>query len=179
MEESIYQLQPKFWPNRNPARLKILVLFWLSWFAGQSSFNYRKRYFLDIRIWWRSRRFPFGSSFTLHSLKLRSFNSFPNHKGHISNSNLNDELEICPRRENFKSRALPLEFFSFELHRTTVCDSLASAYPWKAEVNGFGAYHGKAQQKDNIREGTVGHQIVVHSSVLPFQDFGRAIVINF
>ena len=43
-------------------------------------------------------------------------------------------------------------------------------------MNGFGKYHGKAQQKDNIREGTVGHQIVVHSSVLPFQDFGRAIV---
>ena len=76
VEESIYQLQPKFWPNRNPARLKILVLFWLSWFAGQSSFNYRKRHFLDIRIWWRSRRFPFGSSFTLHSLKLRSFDRF-------------------------------------------------------------------------------------------------------
>ena len=85
-------------------------------------------------------------------------------------------MEISSRRENFKSRALPLEFFSFELHRTTVCDSLASAYPWKAEVNGFGAYHGKAQQKDNIREGTVGHQIFVHSTVLPFQDFGRAIV---
>ena len=76
VEESIYQLQPKFWPNRNPARLMILVLFWLSWFAGQSSFNYRKRHFLDIRIWWRSRRFPFGSSFTLHSLKLRSFDRF-------------------------------------------------------------------------------------------------------
>ena len=43
-------------------------------------------------------------------------------------------------------------------------------------MNGFGKYHGKAQQKDNIREGTVGHQIGVHSSVLPFQDFGHAIV---
>ena len=33
----------------------------------------------------------------------------------------------------------------------------------KAEVNGFAAYRGKAHLKDNIREGMVGHQIVVLS----------------
>ena len=75
--------------NLNRAGLKILVLFWLSWFAGQSSFKYiSQATFLrhsheEWDISWRSRRFPFGSSFTLHSLKLRSLDRFLNHKGYI------------------------------------------------------------------------------------------------
>ena len=43
--------------------------------------------------------------------------------------------------------------------------------PWEAEVNGFAMYHGKAQQKNNILTGMVGHRIVVLRSVYPFQDF--------
>ena len=48
VKQLIDRLQPKFQPNRNWTRLKILVIFWLSWFASKSSFKYRKRHFLEI-----------------------------------------------------------------------------------------------------------------------------------
>ena len=37
-------------------------------------------------------------------------------------------------------------------------------------MNGFAAYRGKAHLKDNIREGMVGHQIVVLSFKTRFLD---------
>ena len=63
-------------------------------------------------------------------------------------------------REIVKSSVLPLEIFpSNYIHLRSVILQRRQ----KAEVNGFAAYRGKAHLKDNIREGMVGHQIVVLS----------------
>ena len=81
-------------------------------------------------------------------------------------------------QKKYQSKRLTFRVFSFKRHRTTVSDSFSGdrhanlfSDPWKAEWNGFTTYHGKAKQKDNIRERLVGHQIIAPRSVSPFWRF--------